>query len=323
MQLSPHTGYTVELTIKLICDRAWGVLEGNHALSKELLFMFIKHKSSCYYEIQPELFKVLKIFLVVSSALTTGISSATTINESPEISLHIDKNLISADIYNSTLDTIAKEFTRQANIKFYIPESISGIRLSAKFQRLSLRKAIRNILREENYVMYIPQQTDSRNKSNSNEGIHVYMLSSMYRSYKVEETRSKNISKHNNFIPESQNLSDKAISKLESNPLIENIDYSAVIDISPDSRIEGLHTLVDEQTSDALPIVIGALMDENPNVRMAALKLILDNPIGEIPDDMLSRISRSDENQNVRSLAKKLLTERYEENGHTEERPPE
>lgn len=263
--------------------------------------------------------KVSKTVIIVYLILYTCIGSASTINdETSKIIFHIENNLVSTNFNDLTLDTVTKALAQKANVKFFIPQSISGTKVSAQFQKFPLIKSIRYLLKERNYIIY-------------NEGypynnrIQIYLLSSMHSLNKPEETISisNRTSKYNALKYESNNISDKDVLKLDSNPSIDNIDYSEVMDISPDNRIESLRTLVDEHTTNALPIVIGTLMDENPNVRRVALQLVLDNPIGEIPFDTLNRLSLSDESQHVRTLAQELLMEHYEERYLAGEIPPE
>ena len=259
------------------------------------------------------------LFLLVISLISPVSAEPSTVRE--KISIKVEDKLISAEIDDSSLGDILDKISQQIDIKYNIPVSSFHHNVSVRFQKLRPLEAIARILKGHNYVVLSKRRENSSDKVNVTHEIRLYVLTS-YTSERKTVASSRGTEsgpmtppasskRHSNFSPTS----------VTDNPIVEDIDHTGLGDKIPVRRVRALEALVSEHDTDALPIMLGALMDEEPDVRIAVLDMVRDKNIGEIPRDTLNRLSLSDDDSEVRTLAKALLAERYEDDGI--ERPPE
>jgi hypothetical protein len=210
--------------------------------------------------------------------------------------LSVKDSYLSVKIVKAPLGKVLEELGRKVNLKIYMDDFIAREAVSVEFKNLPLEEGIKRILQGRNYMLtYADTLSSNGGVSPQVVGIKVVQDGS-----RLAMTQGDSGSRTAIFVGGKKN----------ARPLDEVIkEISEAPDAS--SRIIALKELYDwGGEPKALPVIVAALRDDDPNVRKVALDLIedADNP----PVEPIAKVALNDPSPQLRINALEILVDTYE-----------
>jgi hypothetical protein len=245
----------------------------------------------------------------------TGGAGVSFSDSRENLSLLIDKGLVSADIREAPLYRVMSELASLTGVYVYTNPQLREKKVSVIFDNLNLESAIRRLLKGTNYALLYDRKVDKADRYVDGNSISIYIVgsdSNLVFAKSVSNYEEEDMTFPGKVAKPSEDF-EKADNEVEIS--VSKLDHDVLIMGEPGDKIAGLQAQVSEHGEDSLPLILASMMDPDNEVREASVNLLLTELKEVVPNDALSELVLRSENPETRIDALRLLANREDENG--------
>jgi hypothetical protein len=237
-------------------------------------------------------------------ALMSGIvalSWITTVgaNDKDGLSITVHGNNLSAHVGGAQLEAVLYQLSYKAGIRIDFPYQDGESRLWASFENLPLREAVRKLLKGHNYILVYDCEASIPAEKDLMIAPYLKILASL----EMADREPNSDGELTKSFESSQMPDPDQIVIYKDNPGLHDSD--------PLIRVASVQGLANSQGDAALPFALTLINDPDARVQLQVLDLIDERGwSGNIPIDMLERLSLQGNHAEVRIRTLQLLSTR-------------
>ncbi|MBC7945258.1 MAG: hypothetical protein H7X91_08370 [Burkholderiales bacterium] len=244
--------------------------------------------------------ELIALLTAASCCLAATQAAAATTAASPSpILLSVEAGLINAKIERAPLKDVLAALAREVSLTVQIGAAEAQRPVTVTLKDALLHQGLQEILREMSYTISYTAKRSPRGERITKPSALAIKLVVLSPSG-TDASAARPIEIRSDAAPDWDN------------PPLEQLAAAASQSPQPEARIDALEDYsYGAQSTESLAMLEGALADEKPDVRIAALDLMKDSN-DSIPLDAVNQLIRLDTDAAVRGRALALLAERAE-----------